>query len=78
MGRGLSPSELIVMSQAEGGPFDFTALLAPIAVEHFFRAHWERHPLHVSRLNGADEPIQYGDLVAFLDRESSRLLIARC
>jgi len=32
------------MSQVEGGPFDFTALLAPIAVEHFFRAHWERHP----------------------------------
>lgn len=26
-------------------------------------------------LNGEDDPIQYTDLVAFLDRESSRLLM---
>jgi ribosomal protein L16 Arg81 hydroxylase len=37
------------MSPAESRPFDFSALLGPIAVEDFFRAYWERQPLHVPR-----------------------------
>jgi ribosomal protein L16 Arg81 hydroxylase len=49
VGLPLVTTGVIAMSKAESRPFDFPALLAPIAAEDFFRAHWERHPLHVTR-----------------------------
>ena len=36
-------------SQDQSNISDLTALLAPTCAEHFFREHWERKPLHLSR-----------------------------
>lgn len=36
-------------SQAQTKPFDLTTLIAPAGPENFFREHWERRPLHLSR-----------------------------
>jgi ribosomal protein L16 Arg81 hydroxylase len=39
----------IMTSQAQTKAFDLTALIAPARAEDFFRDHWERKPLHLSR-----------------------------
>ena len=35
--------------QSETQSFDLTSLLAPTRLDEFFREHWERKPLHLSR-----------------------------
>jgi hypothetical protein len=40
-----------MMNQAQSKSFDLAALIAPMRAEDFFREHWERKPLHLSRGN---------------------------
>jgi ribosomal protein L16 Arg81 hydroxylase len=54
----------IMTSQAQTKAFDLTALIAPARAEDFFREHWERKPLHLSRgdANYYDSVLTNGDL----------------
>ena len=41
--------EHVMTGQSETQSFDLTSLLAPTRLDEFFREHWERKPLHLSR-----------------------------
>ncbi len=53
-------------SQAHTKAFDLTALIAPARPEDFFRDHWERKPLHLSR----GDARYYDSILTNLDLES--------
>ena len=52
-------------SHARTAAFDLITLIDPILPEHFFREHWERKPLHLSR----GDPRYYDDILTNADLE---------
>jgi ribosomal protein L16 Arg81 hydroxylase len=61
-------------SEAQTKVFDLTALLAPVRPEDFFRKHWEREPLHLSRgdTHYYDPILTNGDLETIISSSDLR------
>jgi ribosomal protein L16 Arg81 hydroxylase len=64
----------VMTSQAQTKAFDLQALIAPAPAQDFFREHWERKPLHLSRgdANYYDSILTNGDLESIISSADLR------